>query len=60
MGLFRKAPKKNTKSEDVVVKVARAVSFDLDRPSVERKISKDRERYIKNISRKALTAAINT
>ena len=56
---FSETSKKRTKSEDVAVKVARSVSFDLDCLSDERQISKDRERYIKNISKKALAAAIN-
>lgn len=51
-----KAANKDTKNKGVVAKVARSVSFSSERLSDKRQVSKDRERYIRNVSAKALTA----
>lgn len=52
------AAKKDTRQKSlVVVKVARSVSFNLERLNADKKkISKERERYIESISARALTA----
>ncbi|WP_428242324.1 hypothetical protein [Gynuella sp.] len=51
-----KAAKKDTKNKSAVTKVAISVSFSSDRLSGKKTVSKDRERYIKNVSAKALSA----
>jgi hypothetical protein len=51
-----KVAKKVTRNTGLVMKVARSVSFDEERLSDKRQISKDRRRYIQCLSTKALTA----
>lgn len=51
-----KATKNDTKNKSAVAKVARSVSFSSERLSEKKSVSKDRERYIKSVSAKALSA----
>lgn len=51
-----KSAKNDTKNKSTISKVANSVSFSSDRLSDKKTVSKDRERYIKSVSAKALTA----
>ncbi|MEQ1961617.1 hypothetical protein ABLB69_00195 [Xenorhabdus khoisanae] len=53
----KKRNKKNFKS--VVIQLTRSVSFDIDYLSSQKRISKTRERYIQDISSKALSHVNN-
>jgi hypothetical protein len=46
--------KKATNNKGIVAKIARSVSFSSERLSDKKQVSKDRERYIKKVSTKAL------
>lgn len=51
-----KTASKDVKNKSAVAKVARSVSFSSKSLSEKKTVSKDRERYVKNVSAEALSA----
>lgn len=51
-----KATLRDAKGGYIVAKVARSTSFSLERLSKDKTVSKGRERYIKDVSAKALSS----
>ncbi len=51
-----KASKSDANKKSAISKVARSVSFSSDNLSSKKTVSKDRERYIRDVSAKALSA----
>lgn len=51
-----KAAKRDTKGKNAVTKIAYSISFSSDRLEGKKNVSKERQRYVKQVSEEALSA----